>query len=372
VQGAQGLEFPLTLRLTEPAGTPLAAIAFDRALIQAAVADAGQQNYHARFLLHRIQSRAIDLELPAAPATINLEVWLDGKRLTTWQTLDDDGREADTGRIARLRVEPELYRKPVVLDLRYQLPPGRDDRRWQATLSPPALRGNVLPGRVRWQVATPSDWVIVPTGDASPEQRLGLRNGLPAPRPAATAAELERWFNGGLEPATAAAEAEADPGARTPELVASQSVLGPLSFYHFAQQTWLLGCSLAVVALGLVLYFAPLPRVLFWSMLTLLGIGVLVAGLLWPSTLPAFAYGCQPGLVVLLVVIGVQWSLQRRYRNQVVFMPAFSRTLPGSSVIRGSGSSQRRHEPSTVDAPPGVLASEVGSALRLPQRESGN
>jgi hypothetical protein len=372
VQGAQGLEFPLTLRLTEPAGTPLTAIAFDRALIQAAIADGGQQNYRARFLLHRIQSRSLDLELPAAPAAINLEVWLDGKRLTTWQTLDDDGRETETGRIARIRVEPELYRKPVVLDLRYQLPPGRDDRRWQATLSPAALRGNVLPGRVRWQVATPSDWVIVPIGNATPEQRLGLRNGLPAPRPAATAAELERWFNGGLEPASTAAETEADPGARVPELVATQGVLGPLSFYHFAQQTWLLGCSLAVVAVGLVLYFAPVPRVLFWSMLALLGIGVLVAGLLWPSALPAVAYGCQPGLVVLLVVIGVQWSLQRRYRNRVVFMPAFSRTLPGSSVIRGSGSSQRRHEPSTVDAPPGLLASEVGSALRLPQREAGS
>jgi hypothetical protein len=56
---------------------------------------------------------------------------------------------------------------------------------------------------------------------------------------------------------------------------------------------------------------------------------------------------------VLLIVIVVQWLLQRRYRRQLIFMPGFSRVAPGSSIVRG-GSSHRRRDPSTVDAPPGV------------------
>jgi hypothetical protein len=95
--------------------------------------------------------------------------------------------------------------------------------------------------------------------------------------------------------------------------------------------------------------------------------------LLWPRSLPAVVFGCLPGLAVLVLALGMQWLLQRRYRRQVVFMPAFTRVVPGSSVLRGTGSSRQRHEPSTVDAPPGILASEIGSGtIRLPGREPGS
>jgi len=361
----QGLEFPLALRLTEPSGTSLAAVAFDRALIQAALMEGGGQRYRARFLLHKINSRTLDIELPAAPAVLGLEVWLNGKRVPTWQTLDDELRDAESGRVARLRVEPELYRKPVVLELRYQLATGRDSgSRWQTTVQPPLLRGNVLAGRVRWQIQTPADWVVISTGGgATLEQHWGLRNGLLAPRPAASAVDLERWFNGGLEPASAPLDSETDWALRNPEMVAGQPVLGSVSIGHLSQQTWLLSCSLLVVALGLALYFVPMRRMVLWVLLAVLGLTVLVAALLWPRTMPAILYGCQPGLVVLLVVIAVQWLLQRRYRHQLIFMPAFSRVMPGSSIIRNTGSGQRRHEPSTVDAPPGALGAEIGAGV---------
>src|SRR5262249_46666379 len=139
------------------------------------------------------------------------------------------------------------------------------------------------------------------------------------------------------------------------DLVCTQPGPEPLVLWHASQQAWLLGCSLSSIALGLLLYFVALPRPLFWVVVVLLGLGTLAAALLWPSVLPAVAYGCEPGVVVLLVVIGVQWLLHRRYRRQLVFMPGFSRLAPGSSILRSGGSGSRlRGEPSTVDAPHGV------------------
>ena len=116
---------------------------------------------------------------------------------------------------------------------------------------------------------------------------------------------------------------------------------------------WLLACSLGFLVLGLTFYFTSLPRALFWALVVLLGLGGLAASLFWPGVLLAVLYGCEPGLVVLLIVVGVQWLLQRRYRRQLIFMPGFTRVAPGSSIMRG-GSSNRHREPSTVDAPPGV------------------
>ena len=78
------------------------------------------------------------------------------------------------------------------------------------------------------------------------------------------------------------------------------------------------------------------------------------AALLWPGVLAAVAYGCEPGVLVLLLVLGIPWMLHQRYRRQVVFMPGFTRARAGSSLIRngGTGSAPRpRGEPSTVDVP---------------------
>jgi hypothetical protein len=67
----------------------------------------------------------------------------------------------------------------------------------------------------------------------------------------------------------------------------------------------------------------------------------------------AIAYGCEPGFVVLLAVLGLQWLMHQRYRRQIVFLPSFSRGPAGSSLIRKTPSSRPPSgEPSTVDVPP--------------------
>jgi hypothetical protein len=121
---------------------------------------------------------------------------------------------------------------------------------------------------------------------------------------------------------------------------------------------------LALLAIGLLLYFTSSAPRWFAALLVLLGAGVVLAGVFWPSTLPVVVYGCEPGLLVLLLVACSLWWRQSRYRRQVVFMPGFTRVAPGSSVIRTtSGSSLRpRGEPSTVDAQLGALAPEASSS----------
>ena len=107
-------------------------------------------------------------------------------------------------------------------------------------LHPPRLRGNVFPGRVRWQVGLPADRVVVATaGDVQAEQRWALRGTLPAPRPAATPLDLERWLTGNYE--LQALPADSGPGGW--ELVGWQAGLRPWGLVQINQRTWLLACA---------------------------------------------------------------------------------------------------------------------------------
>jgi hypothetical protein len=363
--GATGPEFPLALRLSDPPGPSLATLTIEKALIQAQVLDAGQQSYRARFLLNKVAARTLDVELPAPPGSLGLEAWLDGQALRM-KTVDSNGNESESGHIARLRMVSDPQRRWRVLELRYHIPAGGGSL--ETTFHPPRLQGNLWLGRVMWQVSLPADRVpVLVRGQAGVEQRWALRGGLPAPRASWSAAELEHWFSN-HEDVRTTFEPPPEFCLRRPDLVCAQATLGPLPVVHFSQQAWLLTCSLLVLAVGLALYFAPVPRRIFWGVLAGLGLSLVIVGIGWTDLVPVLVYGCLPGVVVLLLLIGVQWLVQRRYRRQLVFMPAFSRVTPGSSVMR-TGSSQRRREPSTVDAPPGALGADVGSgSLRLQGR----
>ena len=144
-------------------------------------------------------------------------------------------------------------------------------------------------------------------------------------------------------------------------LFRSQDSVVPLTLTHAPQQAWLLVCSLGLLVFGLGLYWAARPRPgdgghmapWLWPILALVTLGVVVAALFWPTTLWAVVYGCEPGALVLVCVIAIQWLMHQRYRRQIVFLPSFSRGRAGSSLLRKSASSRPRNgEPSTVDAPP--------------------
>jgi len=163
-------------------------------------------------------------------------------------------------------------------------------------------------------------------------------------------------------------DAEADTA--YPSLTSWRTDLEPLRITHTPQQPWLLACSLSVLAVGLGLYFLPLRRVLFWAVGLSLCLSAAVVGMFWPGILSYVLFGCEPGLIVLVLVILLQWLLYRRYRRQVVFMPGFTRLKAGSSLIRKSGSSQQRAEPSTVDALPPASSGQWATAPAPPAGSS--
>jgi hypothetical protein len=90
-----------------------------------------------------------------------------------------------------------------------------------------------------------------------------------------------------------------------------------------------------------------------WACLlgTIMVLGGLALVVLAPALAGQVAYGCQPGLLVLLLFLLVQWLLHERYRRQIIFLPSFSRPRTGSSLSRAEAA-RPNGEPSTVDAPP--------------------
>jgi hypothetical protein len=379
---------PPLLRVSEPPPSPLAAVLVERALVQATVAENGSQTYRVRLLFPHVYASHLDVEFPAPLTGSNLKAGLLAERRgvqVTWQPVDENGQPAENGRIARLPIPADFARKPLVLDLSYQVLPGRtaDSGLLQMTLLPPALRSDVGRFPARFQVRLPAGWVpLYREGGLTSEQRWGWRGWLPGPLPALASADLERWFFSGFEsrfgrPAEAddipADADDIDPAT----LVCSRPGLAPLTVNHCPQQVWLLVCSLAVLAVGLGVYLllvafarrAPaegtpaggavpagrLPRFVFWPLAVCLGLAIVLAGLYWPGIFGPVLYGAEPGFLVLAVMLLLQWGLQQRYRRQVVFLPGFARVKAGSSLIRNGSSNaaaRPRGEPSTVDAPP--------------------
>jgi hypothetical protein len=349
-----GHESTLVLRLTEPVVAPLAAAVVERILVQAMVHDRGVQAYRVRFMLSKLTSRHLDLELPVLLSSSDLDVRVDGKRVPL-HFVDDSGKETDIGKIVRLRVEPELYHRPVLLDVSYQADSGRMEGNGllQSTLYPPVLRSAILLGRARWRVDLPGGWMpIALQHGSSVEQHWGWWGWLPAPRPALSRAELEQWLDG-TETPVPVEESE-------PSLVCWQSALGPLTLVQAPQRIWLLVCSLTILVLGLGLLLAPLSRYLFWTCIVVIPITVAAIGVFSPAALSAVGYGCEPGALVLAVAVAAQWTVHRRYRRQVILMPGFARLKPGSSLIRSNNN--RTRDPSTIDEPPKRPSSIVPGA----------
>jgi hypothetical protein len=360
----RGLGFSLppaspTIRLLDSAPAVLARAVIDRALIQVSVDEKGQQTYRARFLVSRWNTQSLEVELPPGVVSTSLEVRLHGAAIP-W-------RQVEGGRVIQVKIKPELYARPVIFEIRYQLSSGRPEstgwgnRSWQTRLAPPLPRGEVLLERVRWQVDLPPGWVYLDVAaNASVEQRFGRRGWLLGPTAALTTADLEQWLLGdGNSEQTPAQKQEEAEEPETASLVLTATELEPLRLIHVPQQVWLLVCSLLLLLVVLGLSLAPLSRTVFWTVVIVLLLGILVIGFLWPGLLSSIAYGCEPGFAVLLLVLVVQWGLHRRYKRQLVFMPGFTRLKTGSSLTRRTGSSNRPLEPSTIDAPTtGSSASE--------------
>lgn len=345
-------DLPLTLTLKRPDGAALAPVVAERALLQGMIAGDGRQLINARFQLSRLQTHTLNVDLPLAPAQAKLEVFLGGKRLT-WGPGDVAGHSA------RLKVEPSLFRLPMILEIRYERAPAPIQANVLTTFVPPLVQtpggSGMLVRQLRWQVGLlPGRVGLVPEAGGFAEQTWGWRGVLLAPKAALASADLERWPT---EPTTSAPAGLLEGVEST--LLCRRANLEPLAVVQVPDPVWLLVCSLAVLALGLVLGVMDPPRIVFWALLTLLILGLAAAVLWQPTALAAVVYGCEPGLAVLAAILGIQWLMHRRYRRQVVFLPGFTRMKPESSVKEN----KLLREPSTVDAPakPGSSVARAGS-----------
>jgi hypothetical protein len=403
---ADQLDLPLVLHLGS--GKPIFTVLVERTLVQAGLDPGGTQHYRVRYRLARLVGRHLDLELPAPVPVIRLQVALGGKRVDYDTLSEGDSPAGDRagahGRVARLRL-PDAAGEPFpegpagILEVSYQLSPGQGGvgPLW-SSLAAPGVRGAPPGVPTRWQVLAPSGWVLL---SPEAEQRSwSLRGWLWAPRLTTPPAELESWLTGPPRPAALKAEGQGTSDDRAAEdwsvtgtavgdsagLVCWREGSEGVLVTHLPQQTWLLLCSLAVLLLGIGLGWlgwwafgesgkAKRSRtagpVVFVLVLGGLAFGALCAALIRPTLVGQVVYGCQPGLLVLLLLAGVQWALHERRRRQVLFLPSFSRTRTGSSMgrknqprppsgempARGSGNLPGIPQPSTVDAPQPVGSS---------------
>jgi hypothetical protein len=325
-----------------------------RALIQVTVGSSGYQNYWGWFQVKTAGNKTLDVKFPAPLTALNLRVFVDGKPAQP-VGVDESGMAAEAADIARIPIGTAGESGQAVVKVEYQLPPGRTGGSGllQTALQPPVMRGDPGWYPVRWLISLPSSWLPL-DADSSfrAEQDWKIRGWLLGPRAVASGADSEGW-SFGAEAAGLPATPEGDTKGPL-ALVGWQNAPGPLRLTHAPQQGWLLACSLTVLALGLAVGLLKWPRGLGW--LVALG-GALAAaalGLLRPQLLAALAYGIEPGLLVLALVLAMQWLLHQRYRRQVVFLPGFQRGKPGSSIQRVGSSNRPRGEPTTVDAPPPV------------------
>ncbi len=238
---------PLTLHFGEPSGTTPATVLVDRALIRASL-NGDLWIIHASYLLRQLGEPKLDLQLPGPPSALQLRVTLDGRQVD-WQAVEDSDHGDPNRHVARLRLATELVKRPAVLDVVYQMSPGRGAAGvFQTALTPPLLAGDLGQAPTRWEVTLPPGWLALgPEVGAAAPWTVAFRNLLLTPQLGLTSADLERWFS--------SSEVAARGGdATAPNLVSWQGVGEPVIVTKVWQPFWLLFCSLALLALGLRLF----------------------------------------------------------------------------------------------------------------------
>jgi hypothetical protein len=338
---------PLVLQGTDT--IDVSTVLVEHVIVRATIADDGTQAYIVRLRLQRLASDTLDIELPAPVRALALRARLD-KRDVLPEVLDDSGRPSEAGRVARLRLSMDIAGTSSLLELRYQLSPGRalanagDAGPLATLLVPPVVRDCPGPVPICWQVRVPAAWVVLsPESGPGVERTLAWRGRLPA-------LQLRT-------PSLGPDAEEASPDEAAPlDVLCFHADVAPLLIAHVPQQAWLLACSLLCVVLGLVLLGLRTQesKGRWRGMIGFVLLAALAAtAILRPAILAAILYGCEPAVVVLVVVLFVQWLLHERRRRQVVFLPNFSRKRSGSSLIPGAAPPGKR-EPSTVDHPQGA------------------
>ena len=87
-----------------------------------------------------------------------------------------------------------------------------------------------------------------------------------------------------------------------------------------------------MLLLGVIWYYLP-TRLGVVFMVPLL-VGFIVLAVVAPQVWVAVVYSAQPGLLVAVLLLGLVWVQQQRWRRRVVMLPGFKRVAQGSSRTR--------------------------------------
>ncbi|HEY7329436.1 MAG TPA: hypothetical protein VH592_17490 [Gemmataceae bacterium] len=340
---------PLRLVLADQAAGFSALV--ERALMRVKLEEGGVQSWRAGFWLRQLADRDLDLLMPAAVQILKAQFFFNHHKVTPI-IVDDNGAISGGGNIARLHLprmdsDPESERdrgggrQSAMLEVVFQFPPsGSGASPLHATLRPPQiLRTAAVP--TCWQVSVPPGRILLAPESATGLERTWSRRG---------------WL--------LSASLSVPPDLRNDDepvaLVRWQDQGEQMVLTHVSQFAWLLACSLGFLVIGWGLCWSVLSQGnergrfgRFWPMLIFVALAIAISALFWPATVCAIIYGCQPGAVVFLAVLGLLWLRHQRYRRQIVFLPSFTRGRSGSSLLRRTTSHRPPSgEPSTVDAPP--------------------
>lgn len=339
-----------TLALTLQREVKPSRVLIDRALVRVDLSQQGLQEYRVRYRLTRLSEPFLDLELPAALASLGLQVTLQGKAVEPLPLLAD--RPDLKGRLIRLKLAPELLREGAILECLYQL--SSEATQTQPLSTPlylPRIRDDSLDFPTRWLILLPEKAVPLRPELGGFVPRSWKRSGwLFVPSVQCSVAELEQWLTEQPDAAVEADEAAAEEPA--PVLVLWRGSEPSLTLVLVPRQAWLIVCSATLVLVVLLvmrlLWSHPegRPSPWLWPMLLALGTLVVLVGVFLPHLGLQMLYGIQPALVVLALLVPIGWVLAERKRRQVVFLANFRRST--SSLAKASGETQG----STVDVPP--------------------
>jgi hypothetical protein len=347
---ATTLDAPLRLVWVKQAAGASALV--ERALMRVQLEESGAQNWHAHFQLLYIADGTLDLLMPAPVAALNAQFHFNGRQVTP-VFVNENGEISSSGAIARLHLPPSSSfseprgnptekRQTALLEVSFQLPPGLGGASLLHTALPPPRIRRAAAAPTCWQVSLPANRVLLAPESASGVEHIWRRRGWLLVSSLSVPPELQQ---------------DKEPVA----LLCWQDQNAPMVLTHVPQLAWQLVCSLGLLLVTLGLGWLVWPHAnerrrrtaWFWPLLALAMLAIAVTALFRPTLLCALVYGCEPGIVVLSALLGVQWLRHQRYRRQIVFLPSFSRSRAGSSLTRKSSSHRLQSgEPSTVDAPP--------------------
>ena len=329
---------PLFVRLKHSASMLLARAVIERELAQVILGEDGSQYYRSRFLLRKVSTPHLTLELPATATGVSIHV----------NQLRINNVEVSQGNPAYAKIKLDPDAGPLMLAIDYKVPASASG--WWQRLEPPGFGNDVSIAESRWQILhTPACVPLIFDGTIRLDHKWAFQGGLLAPAPAVSAADLNTWIAG-----------KDDFDARQASFIAfRRSSSLPVEILLAPRQAWLLLCSSILLGLGLLLSHVHMSRLTVFVTCVGVVLFLLIVSVVWPAIMPFLAYGCQPGAVVLVIVLGIQWFLREKYRRQLVFLPGFTRVAMGSSLIRA-----RSVEGTTIDAPPPAPAPGSSSSSK--------